>query len=690
MARSQSPSRIDIVLAAGVFALIGIMLVPLPGWVLDLLLAASFGTSLLLFLAALTARRAVELSTFPTLLLIATLVRLGLNVASTRVILRDGAHGTHAAGRVIEAFGQFVVGGNAAIGIVVFAILVVINFVVITKGAGRVAEVSARFALDAMPGKQMAIDAELNAGLIDEKVARARRAEVAREADFYGAMDGASKFVRGDAVAGILITVVNLVGGAFIGMMQHDMALGDALHTFAILTIGDGLAGQVPALIVSTAAGLLVTRVDDADSPGLAEGVRAQIAGTPHLLYLGAGVVGLFALVPGLTIPFAAVALALFGMGRMVAADLEKPTPLPAAAPVRPSEMAPEDLLPVDALAIEVAADLLYLVDERHGAELLQRIAKVRRQFATDLGLVLPAIHVRDDLDLPTGGYRIVLRGEPIGSGRLQARQHMALDPGGAKPGLGGVPGQDPVFGLPATWIPAALVQRANDLGHTVVDVPTVVTTHLVELMHVHGAELFDAGQLDAALERVTAKHPKLVEDLVPEPVPRFTLLRVLRGLLKEDVSVRDLVGILEALSEVAGRAKDPDLLVELVRQRLARPISRRFAAPDNTLPVVTFSPAMEDVLLRSLLTKDGSAPTLGLDPQTARHLIIRARELTESHAGATQAVLLCPPLARGAVRKLIERALPRLPVLSAAELVPSIRLTSVGVLDVDKALKAS
>jgi flagellar biosynthesis protein FlhA len=539
-----------------------------------------------------------------------------------------------------------------------------------------------------MPGKQMAVDAELNAGLIDEGTAKARRAEIAREADFHGAMDGASKFVRGDAIAGIVITFVNAIGGVFVGTLQHDMAFGDAVQTFLILTIGDGLAGQVPALIVSTAAGLLVTRVSDTESNGLADQIESQFLQGPVVLTLGAGVLGMLALVPGLTVPFALMAGATgYGAWRISQRPPPAPPPPPDARPA--ADARPEDLLGLEALAVEFAGDLLYLVDEKAGGEFLQRIGKVRQQFAQDLGLVLPPVHVRDDLAQPQGTYRILLRGEPIATGKLYPRQHLALDPGTVKGPVGGIAVTDPVFGLPASWIPAGLTLKAQQLGYTVVDVPTVVTTHLVELMHIHGHELFDPGQLDRALDRVLKAQPRLVEDLTPDPLPRITLLRVFRNLLREDLSVRDATTVLEALAEHAPKAKDADLLTELVRQRMARQISRKWA-PEGTLPCVALGPVLEDAVLRGLTAREGMAPVLQIDPPLARTLIVRAKELTEAHAGATPAVLLCPPLARGAVRRLLERALPRVPVLSTAELLPHVRLLTVGVIEPDKALKAS
>jgi len=672
----------DVLLALGVFGLLGIMVVPLPAFLLDLLLATSIALAILLFLAAMYARKPVDFSVFPTVLLVATVFRLALNVASTRLILLHGAEGPEAAGSVIQSFGQFVVGGNFVVGGIVFLILVLINFVVITKGSGRVAEVAARFTLDAMPGKQMAIDAELNAGIIDEVAAKARRSEVAREADFYGAMDGASKFIRGDAIAGIVITLINVIGGVGIGVLQNGMALSAAFESYTILTIGDGLAGQIPALIVSTAAGLLVTRVDDAEDRQLAGQFGGQLAQNPKSLGLGAALLASMALLPGLHVPFALLAAAAGGLAWHM--HRNPPAPKRTAGPdgkeAGPKEHRPEDLFALEPLAIEVSVDLVYLVDERHGGELLQRVQKLRNQFVEDLGLVLPPVHLRDNLDLQNGEYAILLQGERIGEGHIQARQHLALDPGTAHGKVDGLPTTDPVFGLPAFWIMDKNVLDAQAKGFTVVDAPTVLTTHLVELMSAHGHELFDGAQLDKALERVAVQNPRVVDDLVPDPLPRHAVLRVFRNLLKEGISIRDTSRILETLSEYAHRTRDPDVLTEFVRQRMARHITGRVVDSLGHVAVVQLGRDAEEAVLRGLQSQDGGAPVLQLDPQTARMLITRIAEHVESYAGEAPAVVLAPPLARGALRRMLERVLPRVTVLSSAELLPTARLQSVGV----------
>lgn len=672
----------DQLLALGVFGLMFLMIVPVPTPVLDMLLATSIAFSLMLFLGSLYARKPVEFSVFPTMLLVATVFRLALNVASTRRILLDGSNGPAAAGKIIESFGQFVVGGDYVVGAIVFIILVVINFIVVTKGAGRVAEVSARFTLDAMPGKQMAIDAELNSGLIDERTAKTRREEVSREADFYGAMDGASKFVRGDAIAGIVITLINVVGGVLIGTLQDGLALNEAMQSYVILTIGDGLAGQVPALVVSTAAGLLVTRVTDMSNDGLHDQIGNQMFSNPRVLGLGAGAMGIFAMIPGLHVPFSIAALVMGTAAYTIGRREPEPTEeeLEAAAP-RPDPR-PEDLLDVEPLAVEVAVDLLYLVDLKQGGELLDRITKLRKQFAKDLGLVLPAIHLRDNLNLPSGTYRVLLRGEELSRGRAYARQHLALDPGTATQPLKGIETTDPVFGLPAWWISDRSVLEAQEGGYTVVDVPTVVTTHLIELMHIHGHELFDAAQMDARLEAVAVDNPRLVEDVVPEPLPRATVLRVFRNLIREAVSVRDIQTILEALADYGSRTKDADVLTEFVRQRLARHITQAIADEDGAVHVVTFGSEAEQALLRGLQANEGGAPTLVLDPDVARDLVVGVRTHIEQYAGHGQAVLLCPPLARGAFRRLIERVLPRIAVVSSSEILPSARIQTASTIE--------
>ena len=674
----------DVVLAGCLIGLLAIMLVPLPPFLLDMLLSASIGLAMLLFMAALYAEKPVKFSVFPTALLVATVFRLALNVASTRLILLNGPDGSGAAGQIIEAFGQFVVGGNYVVGGVLFTILVLINFVVVTKGAGRIAEVAARFTLDAMPGKQMAIDAELNSGMIDEAEAKRRRSEVATEADFYGAMDGASKFIRGDAIAGIVITLVNAFGGTVIGVLQRDMAFGEALATYLILTIGDGLAGQVPALVVSIAAGLLVARVQSDEDEGLAEQMGGQIFTDPRALGMAAAVLAAMALIPGLTLPFALMAAAVGFLAYQQRAQPEPSRPLLEKKETAENPTVhPRDLLPVEPLALEVAVDLLYLVDDSQGGELLERIQWIRRQFAEDLGVVLPPVNVRDNLDCNDGEYILKLRGEEIGRGKVMPRQHMAMDPGGARSGLNGMPGKDPVFDLEALWIPDKDVLKAQRLGYTVVDVQTVITTHLVELMNVHCAELLDGGQLSDILDRVSESDRRLVDEVVPDKISRQALLRILRNLVKEQVSIRDSQTILEAIAEYIDRTTDPDLLTEFVRQRLSRHITRSHSDEAGTIHYVALSADAEQVLMRGVRATEGRAPSLVLEPAQARQLMMELKEKVEGYAGPGQAVVLCPPLARGALRRMVERVLPKIHILSSAELLPAVKLESVGTVEI-------
>ncbi len=665
----------DALLALGVFAVVAIMMVPLPPIVLDLMLAASITVSLLIFLVAIYTRRPVEFSVFPTVLLVTTVFRLSLNVASTRLILTHGSEGTHAAGHVIEAVGNFLIGGNALVGFIVFCILVTINFMVVTKGAGRVAEVAARFTLDAMPGKQMAGDAELNAGLIDEKTAKRRRAEVAREADFYGAMDGASKFIKGDAIAAIIITLINIVGGIIIGVVMHDLDVVTALSNYTILTIGDGLASQFPALITSAAAGMLVTRVNDVEDSTLDHQMGQQLLGNPRVLAILAVLAGLFVFVPGLRFVFAVIAI---GLGALAYA-LRNQTPVASTvaddAPAAPSEAPIEDLLKVDPLVIELGLDLLYLGDEQKGGQLVQRIQQLRRQVAGDLGIVLPTFRLRDNVRLGAGQYRILLRGETVGQGNVVSRQNLALDPGTATAPLKGTEGKDPVFGMKGYWVPDAMRLKAQSLGYTVVDVPTVLTTHLDDLVKRHAHELFGRQNLADALERVSQSNPKLVEELTPDPLPRSAVLRVFRNLIAEGVGVRDTQGILEALSEFAPRTRDPDVLTEFVRARLARAVTARFSGDDGVLRYIGLGADAEDAISRGLQGNDGGAMSLVLDPDTTRKLFAALRTAVEGYSGPGEVVLLVPPLARGPLRRLIEKALPRVPVMSPSEIVPGTGL---------------
>ncbi len=665
----------DVALAGGVFGMLALLMVPLPPLMLDIFLALSITLSLLIFLVSLYVKRPVDFSSFPIILLISTLFRLSLNVASTRLILLNGAMGPGAAGHVIEAFGNFVVGGNYVVGFILFCILLVINFIVITKGAGRVAEVAARFTLDALPGKQMAVDAELNAGLIDEKIAKRRRAEVAREADFYGAMDGASKFIKGDAIAAIVIMLINLLAGVVIGVGMNGLSLKTAAANYTLLTIGDGLASQVPALIVSAAAGLLVTRVSAVDEESLDAQFGAQLLGNPRALAVLAGLAATFILVPGLRIPFSVISVLLGGLAYTLRDVPEKiVVPDPAAATV-PTEQKIEDMLRVEPLVVEVGLDLVYLVDEKRGGALVERIQKIRKQVAQNLGVMLPAVHLRDNVRLGAGQYRVLLRGEIIGSGKIVAKQLLALDPGTATGTLSGTRGVDPVYGLKGFWIPDSVKLRAQSQGFTVVDAPTVLTTHLDDLLRRHAHEVYGRQQLADALERVTADNPRLVEELIPDPLPRAAVLRVFRNLIAEGVGVRDTQAVLEALAEYAPRTRDPEVLTEFVRQRMCRAVTARFLGEDGTLYYLGLGPDAEDAVVRGLQGGEGGTMTLMLDPDTTRRLIGAIRTQTESWGGGGELVLLVPPLARGPIRRLLEKALPRVPVLSPGEIVPGTPL---------------
>ena len=578
----------DVALALGVFGILAILMVPVPAIILDILLAISVTISLLIFLVSLYVTKPVDFSSFPIVLLITTIFRLSLNVASTRLILLHGAEGTAAAGHVIEAFGNFVVGGNYVVGFILFCILLVINFIVITKGAGRVAEVAARFTLDAMPGKQMAIDAELNAGLIDEKAAKRRRAEVARESDFYAAMDGASKFIKGDAIAAILIMIINILAGVVIGVVMNGLPIMESIANYTVLTIGDGIASQIPALITSAAAGLLVTRVQGTEDQSLDSQFSDQMFSNPRAIAVLAGLTACFVLVPGLRIPFSVIAVVLGGM----AWAMRKQEPEVAAvkkggkagtkagsgaAGVAGSDRGPppeapiEESLRVDPLVIEVSLDLVYLVDETRGGALVEKVEKIRRQVAKDLGVLIPSVRLRDEVRLTGGQYRVLLRGESIGTGRLVARQLLALDPGTATGVLNGTPGVDPVYGLKGFWVGEGQRLRAQGQGYTVVDALTVLTTHLDDLFRRYAHELFGRQQLADALERIGAANPRLVEELVPDPLPRAAVLRVFRNLVVEGVGVRDAQGVLEALAEYAPRTRDSEVLTEFVRARMAR-----------------------------------------------------------------------------------------------------------------------
>ena len=671
----------EIAVALVVVMILALIIVPLPPVMLDLFLAASIGSSLVVLLVALYTTNPLDFSSFPALLLLLTLFRIGLNVSSTRLILTE-AH----AGKVIEAFGQFVIGGNYAVGIVIFLILIGINFIVITKGAGRIAEVAARFTLDAMPGKQMAIDADLSAGLIDEKEARVRRDEVARTADFYGAMDGASKYVKGDAILGILVVIVNIVGGIFIGVIQRGMDVGKAASTYTILTVGDGIVSQVPALIISTAAGIMVTAATSTDKIGTV--LSRQLGGHPRAMWMVAGVLGAFSLIPGLPMfPFLAMAAGAAALAKLSekaeqqrladALVLSPATSDAAEAPVAADPM--QDLLQIDPIELEVGYALIPLVDEGQGGDLLERISLLRKQAALELGILVPPIRIRDDIRLPANEYVIKLRGSEVARAEVLPRFLMALNTGGVVAEIDGMDTIDPSFGMPAKWVASARRSEAEALGYIVVEPTTVVATHLLETLKGSAAELLGRQEVQEMVETLKKTHPALVEEIIPAKVSLSVLHRVLQRLLRERVPIRDLVTILEALGDGADATKDPEALTEVVRKSLTNVIARLFADQTGTVRGITIGARLESALLGlfSPRSSQGNAPVL-----TPESLAAMLRDL--NHLATTYAVdgrplpLITPPSLRVGVRRLIEPVLPSLPVVSLAELPAQITLSSV------------
>ena len=664
-----------------VVLILAMMVLPLPAFVLDLMFTFNIAVSVMVMLVAMYTRKPLDFSVFPTVLLVTTLLRLSLNVASTRVVLLEGHTGPDAAGKVIEAFGHFLVGGNTAVGLVVFIILTVINFVVITKGAGRIAEVGARFTLDAMPGKQMAIDADLNAGLIDEKEAKRRRAETAQEADFYGAMDGASKFVRGDAVAGILIMGINVVGGLIVGVIQHNMELGQAANNYTLLTIGDGLVAQLPALIISVAAGLVVSRVGDEGDMG--SQVVGQVFSNPQVLVLTAAILGVLGLIPGmpnfvfLLLAGGLGALAWYG-GKRQAAIAEEEVPAAAAPAVPPEaqEASWTDVTPVDVLGLEVGYRLIPMVDKAQDGELLKRIRGLRKKFARDIGFLSSAVHIRDNLELKPNAYRIVLKGVEVGNGMAFPGQFMAINPGRVSGPLNGRETTDPAFGLPAVWVDAGQREQAHALGYTVVDASTVVATHLNHLILSHAAELLGRTETQALLDHIAKDNPKLVEDLVPKLLPLATVQRVLQNLLDEGVNIRDMRSIVEVLAECAPRVQDPVELTTRVRQALGRAIVQGLFPGNGEIQVMALDPGIERVLLQALGGggPEGGAIEPGLADTLLRETAVAAQRMEDI---GLPPVLLVPPALRWLLSRFLRRSVPTLKVVSNAE-VPETRLIRV------------
>jgi len=676
--------RSDVMVAVGLVAILMVMILPLPSFMLDIFLSMNITIALLILIICLYTMKPLEFALFPSVLLATTLFRLSLNVASTRLILLRGNEGPSAAGSVIQSFGQFVVGGNYVVGIVVFIILVVINFMVITKGAGRVAEVSARFTLDAMPGKQMAIDADLNAGLLTEAEARERRQEIASEATFYGAMDGASKFVKGDAIAGIIITLINIGAGFVIGVMQKSMAPGTAAETYTILTVGDGLVGQIPALIISTAAGILVTRTAGEQDFGGA--LKTQFSIHPQALWVVSGILLAFALIPGLpTIPFLVLSSALAFAAYKVQktqAD-EEIAQQQEHKPSTTQEENYEEMLAVDMLELEVGYGLIPMVDANQNGELLPRIRSIRKQFALDFGFIIPPIHIKDNLQLKPNEYAVLLKGMRIAGGEILPNHHLAMNPGIATEPLKGVATTEPAFGLPATWIAEELKERAQIAGYTVVDGTTVITTHITEIIKRHAHELIGRQEVQNLLDNIGKSYPKLVEELTPNLLPLGCIMKVLQNLLREQVSIRDLRTILETLADWGGATKDPDLLTEQVRQAMARTISGQHAQEDDLLELMTLDQQLEETIEQSVQrTAEGSYLTL--DPGTAQALLENLAATMQSLGGGTTPILLCPPTIRPHVKRLTERYLPNLVCLSHNEISPHLRVQSLGTVSIN------
>ncbi len=658
-------------------AILAMMVIPLAPFVLDIAFTFNIALSLIVLLAVIYSGRPLDFAVFPTVLLIATLLRLSLNVASTRVVLLNGHTGSDAAGKVIESFGDFVVGGNYTVGFVVFAILVVINFVVVTKGAGRISEVTARFTLDAMPGKQMAIDADLNAGLIDQDEAKRRRAEVAQESDFYGAMDGASKFVKGDAIAGILILFINILGGLAIGTLQHDMAMGDAARVYTLLTIGDGLVAQIPSLLLSTAAAIMVTRVST--SADMGQQILFQLFQSPKTLYVTAGVLGLIGIVPGMpNVAFLSLAAAAGGLAYYMelirrkpqAQDLEEQAvaePEPIERPDEERELSWDDVENIDQIGLEVGYRLIPMVDRRQGGQLLSRVKGVRKKLTQELGFLLPPVHIRDNLDLEPNCYRIVVKDATVARSTVQVDAELAINPGQVFGELPGNKSTDPVFGLEATWIDPSQRDQAQTYGYTVVDPSTVIATHMSQILQDHAHELIGHREVQSLLDRYNEQSPKVIEDIVPAIVPVGLFLKVMQNLLKENIPVRDTRTIIETIIEHARSTQNADELTAAVRVALGRFIVERIGGGEPELPVITLDMALEQLLQQTLQAMNEG--TGAIEPNLAQRMIQSLREATDKQEVAGEpAILLVVDGLRELMVKLVRNSVPRLHILGFSE----------------------
>ncbi len=654
-------------------ALLAMVVLPLPAFMLDLLFSFNIALSLTIMLASIYVLKPLHFASFPSILLIATLLRLALNVASTRIVLLEGHTGTAAAGNVIEAFGEFVIGGNYTVGFVVFAILVIVNFVVVTKGATRIAEVSARFTLDSMPGKQMAIDADLNAGLIDQDEARSRRDEIMQEADFYGSMDGASKFVRGDAIAGILILFINLIGGLIIGVVQHDLSFADAAHNYTLLTIGDGLVAQIPSLLLAAAAGLLVTRTSKAQDMG--EQIVGQLFKDPKTLAATSAIIGGMGIIPGmpnvpfLTLAAAGAAGAWMLMQRQKAAEAAiRQQPQKAETPPELRELGWDDLSPVDPIGLEIGYRLIPLVDKNQGGQLMSRIKGIRKKISQELGFLIPPVHIRDNLDLSPTAYQITLFGVTFGEAEIHPERMMAINPGQVFGELDGIKGKDPAFGLDAVWIEANQREHAQAQGYTVVDVDTVIATHISKILQNHAHDLLGREEVQQLLDNLSKTAPKLVEGLVPDTIPLGGVQKVLQNLLEENIPVRDIRTIIESISEQAVNNPDPEIITASTRMALSHSIVQHVNGIQADLPIITLDPELEQILLQTLhATGDGGA---SLEPGLAENMHKNLNEAAQRQEMAGESsILVVQAGLRTWISRFIRHSIPSLNVLSYNEI---------------------
>ena len=676
----------DAIIVVLILAILASMVLPVPTFLLDILLASSITLSLVILMTTVYITNPLEISSFPSLLLLATLFRLSLNVATTRTILLHGNEGPDAAGKVIESFGQFVVGGNYIVGVMVFIVLVTINFIVITKGTERISEVGARFTLDAMPGKQMSIDADLNAGMIDEQEAKRRRENIAKEADFYGAMDGASKFIRGDAVAGIIITIINIVGGIAIGVLQHHMDISTAAANFTILTVGDGLVSQIPSLVTSTAAGLMVTRA--VSESNLGKEIFSQLTTYPKALYMVAFALTIMGIVPGMpTLPFLILAFMIALAGYMMQLNLKEKEKEEAEKEakelLRESKEEEEDIVSQpETITLEIGYSLISYVDENQNGELIKRIKTLRKQLSKELGIIVPLVHIKDNLELKPGGYRVLIRDVEVAKGEVEPNRYLAIDTGSTKGSIGGKETKDPTFGLKAYWIEESQKERASMLGYTVVDIPTVIITHLSETIKSHSYEILGRSETKELVEALAKKYP-IVKDIVPEQVSYGILHRVLQNLLREKIPIKDLLSIIESLSDNINRSQDPDILTELVRESMSRLITSLYAK-DGILYALTLSPKLENYILDKIKEYEG---VLGpIDPQILQSMIKQISSYAEQFVSNQRTpVILTSGAIRRFIKKIIEPYLANVAVLSYSEIDNKIKLNILGKVDIDE-----